>query len=153
MPTHRHLAESGPAIFRGISLLWKSLERLNLLKAVHPVQTFGCLDLHAGRQCVGVVERRELHFDETRENVVVTIKQAGTAVGAEASHGRPGRIAGFWGAACNLQGIFGIFSPGHDRGAGGAAAIIAVAEAHGGGFVFQFEADGAATTLSDMCHW
>ena len=60
-----------------------TLEARQFVRALHPVQPLGGLDMHHCRHGIGVVVGRALNIDDPGQDVRIDVEQPRAAVGAE----------------------------------------------------------------------
>jgi hypothetical protein len=63
---------------------------------LHPAEPFGSLDMLVRRQLLGIVERRRQDLDNSREQLIVAVEEACSAVGTKIAHRRTRRVERLW---------------------------------------------------------
>lgn len=119
---------------------------------LHPAQPLGRLDVLMRGKRFGIVEGPGLHFRDAGQKLLVAIEEAGSAVRAEVAHRRSGRVEGFHLSLVDGELIVANACPAHDRSAGIAAAVGAVAKIHVNGLALDMVADGAAMAAAGVGH-
>jgi hypothetical protein len=61
----------------------KAIERRQFVRALHPTNALGDLDVRASRNGLGIVIGCALDVDDARQHFLIDVKEAGAAIRAE----------------------------------------------------------------------
>ncbi len=131
---------------------WIAVELGQLMRARHPTDAIGDLDVRPRRNGVGIIVAGTLNVDDPWQDLGVGEEQPGATIGAKMP---AAMFRGCIHLGCtfrDLDKVDGVHGPGHHRCTGVPPAVRAMAKRMGEGFAIRLLANSATVAAADDRH-